>query len=128
MTMKMNERQIGDVTILDMSGRLVLGEETALLRNTIRDLISRGKKNILLNLGEVPFIDSSGIGELVSAFLAARREGGEVKLLHLTKKVHHVLQIVKLLTIFDVFEDEAAALQAFAKQEKQAQELKAKAG
>lgn len=128
MAMKINERQIADVTILDISGRLVLGEDTALLRNTIRDLISRGKKNILLNLGEVPYIDSSGIGELMGAFTTVAREGGEVKLLHLTKKVQQVLQVVKLLTVFDVFDDKAAALQAFAKKEKPAPELKAKAG
>jgi anti-sigma B factor antagonist len=120
MTMKMTERQVGGVTVVDISGRIVLGDGTALLRSTIRDLIARGKRKILLNLGDVPYIDSSGIGELVSAFTAVRREGGELKLLHLTKKVHQVLQIVKLLTIFDVFEDEAAALQAFARQEKQA--------
>jgi len=116
----MLERQIGSVTVVDISGRIVLGEETALLRSTIRDLITRGKKSILLNLAQVPYIDSSGIGELVSAFVAVRREGGEVKLLNLTKKVRDVLQIVKVITIFDVFDNEAAALSAFARQEKQA--------
>jgi anti-sigma B factor antagonist len=120
LTMKMIDRQIAGVTVVDIRGRIVLGEETAQLRNTIRDLIARGKKNILLNLGEVPYIDSSGIGELVSAFTAVRREGGDVKLLSLTKKVRDVLQIVKVLTIFDVFDYEPAALNAFARQEKRA--------
>jgi anti-sigma B factor antagonist len=127
MTMKMTERQIGDVTILDMSGRIVLGEETALLRNTVRDVLARGKKNILLNLGEVPYIDSSGIGELVSSFLAVRREGGDAKLLNLTKRVHGIVQIVKLETIFEVFDDETAALQTFRTQANQP-ELTARAG
>jgi anti-sigma B factor antagonist len=120
MTMKMTERQVAGVTVIDLSGRLVLGEETALLRNTIRDLIARGNKHILLNLGGVPYLDSSGIGELVSAFIAVRREGGDVKLLNLTKKVDALLQIVKLRTVFDVFDNEPAALIAFAKLEKQA--------
>ena len=120
MTLKMIDRQIAGVTVVDISGRIVLGEETALLRNTIRDLIARGQKNILLNLGEVPYIDSSGIGELVSAFTAVRREGGDVKLLDLTKKVRDVLQIVKVITIFDVFDNEPAALNAFARQKKRA--------
>ena len=128
MTMKMIDRQSAGVTIVDLSGRLVLGEETALLRNTIRDLITKGKKNILLNLGAVPFIDSSGIGELVSAFIAVRREGGDVKLLNLTRKVDQVLQIVKLRTVFDVFDNEAAALKAFAQQTETAPELKLRAG
>ncbi len=113
--MKINERQIAGVMVVDVSGRIVLGEETALLRNTIRDLISRGHKNILLNLGEVPYIDSSGIGELVSAFVAIRREGGDVKLLNLTKRVHGVLEVVKLGTVFEIFDNEARALEAFAR-------------
>lgn len=128
MAMKVIDRQIAGVTIVDISGRIVLGEETALLRNTIRDLIALGKKNILLNLGETPYIDSSGIGELVSAYVAVRREGGDVKLLNLTKRVHHVLQIVKLGTIFEIFDNEAAAIKSFTRQENQAQDLTARAG
>ena len=99
MAMRMNERQVGGVTVVDISGRIVLGEETALLRSTVRDWIARGRKNILLNLAQVPYIDSSGIGELVSAFTATRREGGDIKLLSLTRKVDQVLQVVKLRTI-----------------------------
>jgi anti-sigma B factor antagonist len=115
LTMKANNRQIDGITIVDLSGRIVLGEDTALLRKTVRDLIAGGHKRVLLNLAEVPFIDSSGIGELVSAFTAVRREGGDVKLLKLTRRVSDVLQIVKLETVFDVFNDEAAAIQSFAR-------------
>ena len=85
------------------------------LRDTIRDLIGKGNKKILLNLGDVTYIDSSGIGELVSAFTAVRREGGELKLLNLTKKVHDLLQITKLYTVFDIKDDEATAIKAFSK-------------
>lgn len=127
MTMKIRDRQIAGVTIVDISGRIVLGDETALLRRTIRDLIARGKKNILLDLGEVPYIDSAGIGELVSAFVAVRREGGNVNLLNLTKRVHDVLQVVKLGTVFQIFDNEAAALEAFTRQENQALHLTARA-
>jgi anti-sigma B factor antagonist len=98
-----------------MSGRITLGEGSVVLRDTIRDLIGKGQKKILLNLGDVTYIDSSGIGELVSAFTAVRREGGELKLLNLTKKVHDLLQITKLYTVFDIKDDEAAAIKAFGK-------------
>ena len=128
MTMKISERQISGITILDISGRIVLGEETALLRDTMRNVIARGDKKVLLNLGEVPYIDSSGIGELVSAFVAVRREGGDVKLVNLTKRVHHVLQIVKLGTIFEIFDTEVAAIKAFTSQENRALDLKTRAG
>ena len=115
MTMKVSNRQVDGVTIVDMSGRITLGEGSVVLRDTIRDLIGKGQKKILLNLGDVTYIDSSGIGELVSAFTAVRREGGELKLLNLTKKVHDLLQITKLYTVFDIKDDEAAAVKAFAK-------------
>jgi anti-sigma B factor antagonist len=98
-----------------MSGRITLGEGSVVLRDTIRDLIGKGQKKILLNLGDVTYIDSSGIGELVSAFTAVRREGGELKLLKLTKKVHDLLQITKLYTVFDIKDDEAVAIQSFTK-------------
>jgi anti-sigma B factor antagonist len=83
------------------------------LREIVKDLLSKGQKNILLNLGDISYIDSSGIGELVSAFTSVRNQGGELKLLHLTKKVHDLLQITKLYTVFDVKDDEAAAIGAF---------------
>ena len=115
MSMKASNRQLDGVTVVDMSGRITLGEGSVILRDTIRDLIGKGQKKILLNLGDVTYIDSSGIGELVSAFTAVRREGGELKLLNLTKKVHDLLQITKLYTVFDIKDDETAAIKSFAK-------------
>jgi anti-sigma B factor antagonist len=113
--MKATNRQVDGVAVVDMSGRITLGEGSVVLRDTIRDLVGKGQKKILLNLGDVTYIDSSGIGELVSAFTAVRREGGELKLLNLTKKVHDLLQITKLYTVFDIKDDETAAIKAFAK-------------
>ena len=113
--MKANYRQVGDVTIVDLNGRIVLGEGSTVLRETVQDLVSKGQNKILLNMGDVSYIDSSGIGELVSAFTTVRNKGGELKLLKLTKKVHDLLQITKLYTVFDIKDDEAAAIQAFAK-------------
>ena len=118
MTMKIDSREIDGAVILDLNGRLVLGEGTILLREQVRALISKGQKKILLNLRDVPYIDSSGLGELVSAFAAARREEGELKLLNLAQKVHGLLQITKLYTVFDVFEDEDAALRSFLGEQK----------
>ena len=115
MSMKVSNRQVDGVTVVDMNGRITLGEGSVILRDTIRDLVGKGQKKILLNLGDVTYIDSSGIGELVSAFTAVRREGGELKLLNLTKKVHDLLQITKLYTVFDIKDDETAAIKSFAK-------------
>ena len=115
MSMKASTRQVDGVTIVDLSGRITLGEGSVVLRDTIKDLLSKGQKKILLNLGDVSYIDSSGIGELVSAFTSVRNQGGELKLLHLTKKVHDLLQITKLYTVFDVKDDEAIAIGAFAR-------------
>jgi anti-sigma B factor antagonist len=111
--MKASVRQVEGVTIVDLSGRIKLGEGSSVLRDTVKDLLAKGRKNILLNLGDISYIDSSGIGELVSAFTSVRNQGGELKLLHLTKKVHDLLQITKLYTVFDVRDDEAAAISAF---------------
>jgi anti-sigma B factor antagonist len=91
-----------------LSGRITLGEGSVVLRDAVKDLLGKGQKKILLNLGDVSYIDSSGIGELVSAFTSVRNQGGELKLLHLTKKVHDLLQITKLYTVFDVKDDEDA--------------------
>ncbi|MBI2677842.1 MAG: STAS domain-containing protein [Candidatus Koribacter versatilis] len=113
--MKTSTRKVDNVTIVDLSGRITLGEGSVVLRDNIRDLIAKGDKKILLNLGEVTYIDSSGIGELVSAFTTVRNQGGELKLLNLTKKVHDLLQITKLYTVFDVKDDEAAAIGSFTK-------------
>jgi len=114
-TMKASTRQMDGVTVVDLSGRITLGEGSVVLRDTIRDLVGKGSKKILLNLGDVTYIDSSGIGELVSAFTTVRNQGGELKLLNLTKKVHDLLQITKLYTVFDVKDDEATAIAAFTK-------------
>lgn len=114
MTMKASTRQVDEITIVDLSGRITLGEGSVVLRDTIRDVVSQGHKKILLNLGDVTYIDSSGIGELVSAFTSVRNQGGELKLLNLTKKVHDLLQITKLYTVFDIKDDEAQAISAFA--------------
>ncbi len=114
MSMKASTRQVNGVTIVDLSGRITLGEGSVVLRDTVKDLLSKGQKKILLNLGDVSYIDSSGIGELVSAYTSVRNQGGDLKLLHLTKKVHDLLQITKLYTVFDVKDDEAGAISAFA--------------
>ena len=113
MSMKSNTRQVDSVTIVDLSGRITLGEGSVILRDVVRDLVGKGSKKILLNLGEVNYIDSSGIGELVSAFTSVRNHGGELKLLNLTKKFHDLLQITKLYTVFDVKDDETAAIKSF---------------
>ena len=115
MSMKASTRQVDGITIVDLSGRITLGEGSVVLRDTIKDLLGKGQKKILLNLGDVSYIDSSGIGELVSAFTSVRNQGGELKLLNLTKKVHDLLQITKLYTVFDVKDDEAGAIAAFAR-------------
>jgi len=112
-SMKLNTRQVDGVTILDLSGRITLGEGSVQLRDAVRDLLAKGSKLILLNLADVNYIDSSGIGELVSAYTTVRNQGGELKLLNLTKKVHDLLQITKLYTVFDVKDDEASAIASY---------------
>jgi anti-sigma B factor antagonist len=111
--LKVSTRQVDGVSIVDCSGRITLGEGSVVLRDTVKDLLGKGHKKILLNLGDVNYIDSSGIGELVSAYTTAKNQGGELKLLKLTKKVHDLLQITKLYTVFDVKDDEAAAIKSF---------------
>jgi anti-sigma B factor antagonist len=114
-SMKISSRQVDGVTILDLSGRITLGEGSVQVRDSVRDLLSKGQKQILVNLADVNYIDSSGIGELVSAYTTVRNQGGELKLLNLTKKVHDLLQITKLYTVFDVKDDEASAIASFAR-------------
>ena len=113
MNMTTSTRQVGAVTIVDISGQIVLGEESAAVRNLVCDLLSKGHKKILFNLGDVNYIDSSGLGHLVSAFTSVRKQGGELKLLNLMKKVQDVMQIAKLYTVFDVMDDEAVAIKSF---------------
>jgi anti-sigma B factor antagonist len=115
MSIDFSTRQADDITIVDLKGRITLGEGSVTVRDTVHDLLSKGKKRILLNLGNVNYIDSSGIGELVSAYTAAKKQGGELKLLNLTKKIHDLLQITKLYTVFDVKDDEALAVESFGK-------------
>lgn len=106
-------REVGNVTIVDLSGRITLGEGSSTLRQMVRDLLAKNQRKILLNLGDINYIDSSGIGELVSGFTTVRNQGGELKLLQLTKKVHDLLQITKLYTVFEVHDNEQAALDSF---------------
>ena len=114
MSVKLTTRQVGDVTVIDVAGRITLGEGSAALRESMKDLVTKGQKKILLNLGEVSYIDSSGIGELVSGFTTVTNSGGNLKLLNLNKRVKDLLQITKLYTVFEVHEDEAAAIRSFA--------------
>lgn len=111
--LNISERQAGDVTVLDMDGKITIGEGSVALRTAIRRLLEEGKKKILLNLGGVGYIDSSGIGELVSSFTAINKESGQLKLLNLTQKLQDLLAITKLLTVFDVYENEADALNSY---------------
>ncbi len=113
MKMTASTRLVGGVTILDLTGRIVLGDGSTALRDLVRNLISAGNKKILLNLRNVDYIDSSGLGELVSAFTSMRSGGGELKLLNLTKRVQALLQITKLYTVFDITDDEATSLKSF---------------
>jgi anti-sigma B factor antagonist len=111
--MKIELRTIGDIRILDCSGKITLGEGTMTVRNMVRDILKEDGKKIVLNLGDVNYIDSSGIGELVSTYTTVTSNGGQLKLLNLTKKIQELLQITKLLTVFQVFDDERAALASF---------------
>ena len=114
MSVKLTTRQVGDVTVIDAVGRITLGEGASTFRDTIRDLAAKGNKKLLVNLGDVSYIDSSGIGEMVSGFTTVTNHGGQLKLLGLSKRVKDLLQITKLYTVFEVFEDEASAVRSFA--------------
>jgi anti-sigma B factor antagonist len=113
MALTIASREVDGVTVLDLSGRITLGEGSVQLRDAVRGLITKGQKKILLNLAEVNYIDSSGLGELVSAFTTAKNQQADVKLLSLTKKVHDLLQLTKLYTVFDIKDDEASAIASF---------------
>lgn len=113
MSVKLTTRHVGDVTVMDATGRITLGEGASTFRDTLRELTRKGDKKLLLNLGDVSYIDSSGIGELVSGFTTVTNQGGQLKLLKLTKRVKDLLQITKLYTVFEVFEDEAEAVRSF---------------
>ena len=111
--MEITLRTVGDIQILDCSGKITLGEGTMTVRNTVRDILKDNGKKIILNLADVNYIDSSGIGELVSTYTTVTNHGGQLKLLNLTKKIHELLQITKLLTVFQVFNDEQDAIGSF---------------
>jgi anti-sigma B factor antagonist len=115
MNMTINTRQAGAVTIVEISGRIVLGEESAAVRDLVLELLGKGQKQILLNLGAVDYIDSVGLGSLVAAFTSVRRQGGELKLVNVTDRVTDIMQMTKLYTVFDIVKDEEAGLEAFAR-------------
>jgi len=110
MSMVLNARRLDDVVILDLSGRITMGEGTKILRDHIQKLLGAGDRKFLLNLTDVDYIDSSGLGELVTSFTTVRNQSGQLKLLNLTRRVQDLLQITKLLTVFEVFNSEAEAL------------------
>jgi anti-sigma B factor antagonist len=114
MSVKLITRQVGDVTVVDVAGRITLGEESIAMGNIVRDLITKGKKKILLNLRDVSYVDSSGLGELISGHVSVANAGGTLKLLGLTQRVRDLLQITKCYGVFDVHEDEAHAVLSFA--------------
>ena len=109
----LKERQAGDVTILDLSGEVRLGDSSVALRDSVRNLADQGKKKLLLNLAGVKYMDSSGIGELIANYTTVKRQGGQLKLLNLTDRVQNLLVITKLLTVFDAYDNEAEALKSF---------------
>ncbi len=111
--MKIETRSVGGVSILDCSGKITLGEGTMAIRNTVREVLKNGGKKIVLNLAEVNYIDSSGIGELVSSYTTVTNQGGHLKLLNLTKKIHELLAITKLLTVFQTYDNEQTAIGSF---------------
>ena len=113
MPLKIEPREVAHVTILDVQGRIVLGDEIGDLRDAVRNLLAEGKKKIILNLAAVDYIDSSGVGELVGAFTTVRNAGGELKLLNLSQKVQDVLYVTKLYTVFDIRDDEFTAVKSF---------------
>ena len=113
MSLRATHRDAGQSTVVDLSGKITLGEGSALLRKTVRGLLDDKRTRIVLNLADVDYIDSSGIGELVSAYTTVKGRGGDLKLLHLTKKVHDLLQLTKLYTVFDVYTEESTALSSF---------------
>jgi anti-sigma B factor antagonist len=113
MSLKIETREVAHVTILDIQGRIILGDELTNLRDAIHKLVEQGQKKIVLNLAGVDYIDSSGVGELVGCYTTVRNAGGELKLLNLTQKVQDVLQVTKLYTVFDVRDDEFKAVKSF---------------
>lgn len=114
MSLKMRTREVNGLVIVDLSGQITLGEASAALREEVRDQAGHGFNRILLNLGEVTYIDSAGLGELTAAYTSIKNRGGQLKLLNLTKRVHDLMQITKLYTVFEVYDDEKKAVASFA--------------
>ncbi|MGH9777507.1 MAG: STAS domain-containing protein [Candidatus Acidiferrales bacterium] len=115
MPLDIQTREVNGVTLVELAGKIILGEESSALREKIKDLIATGKTKLLLNLARISFIDSAGVGTLVSAYTSARSQGGEVKLSSLTKKFRETLQVTRLLTVFEVFDDDSAGIASFRK-------------
>jgi len=113
MTVRMTDREVGGVSVVELDGRIVLGEESNSFREKLKSLVAEGKKKIVLNMSEIKYIDSAGLGALVAAHISAKNQGASVRLCHLGKKFHEVMQITKLLTVFDVYDTEAAAISSF---------------
>jgi anti-sigma B factor antagonist len=113
MSMQTKIHEANGVIVMDLSGRITLGDGSVLLRDQIREQLEKGNKQILLNVGGVSYMDSSGLGELISVYTSAKNRGGEVKLLNLTRRVRDLMEIVKLYTVFDIYDDEASALASF---------------
>jgi len=111
--MQIEERAVGDVVVLDLKGKITLGEGDELLKDKVNSLVNQGHRKILLNLGGVPYIDSAGLGEVVRTYTTVSRQGGSLKLLNLTKRITDLLSITKLLTVFETFESENEAVQSF---------------
>jgi len=111
--MQIDERAVGDVTVLDLKGKITLGEGDELLKDKVNSLVNQGRKKIVLNLAQVPYIDSAGLGEVVRTFTTVSRQGGSLKLLNLTKRITDLLSITKLLTVFETYESESEAVKSF---------------
>src|SRR6187455_3827724 len=111
--MEIVERTVSDVTVLDLKGKMTLGEGDELLKDKINSLLASGKKKLLLNLEAVPYIDSAGLGEIVRTYTTVSRQGGKLKLLNLTKRIQDLLAITKLLTVFDTYDSEADAIKSY---------------
>ena len=113
MSFTANTREVGDITVIDMDGRITLGEGSALVRDLIRESLAKGRRKILMNLAGISYIDSTGLGELVSGYRLVKSEGGDLKLLNLTKKINDLLQITRLYTVFDIHNQESQAIASF---------------
>lgn len=111
--MKIEERAVGGVTFLDLQGKMLIGEGDELLREKINQLVENGTQKIVLNLADVPYVDSAGLGEIVRCYTTVSRKNGKLKLLHLTKRIHDLLSITKLLTVFETYDTEEEAVKSF---------------